>query len=84
LIKIKIGKVKDNGTMGCTRFVHTGDWACPRFVHARWQAFGQHLIIGSCAASSFIALEPGGLLLFLSQKSNQKARKKIIYRCVSI
>ena len=24
----------DNGTMGCTWFVHTGDWACPRFVHA--------------------------------------------------
>jgi hypothetical protein len=34
------------------------------------------IVFDGCAVIAFIALEPGGLLLFLSQKSNQKARKK--------
>ena len=42
------------------------------------------IVFDGCAVIAFIALEPGGLLLFLSQKSNQKARKKIIYVVVSI
>ena len=63
--------------------VHGLSMPCPRFVHARWQAFGQHLIIGSCAASSFIALEPGGLSASCGTKSSQKNNLPVRFNLTS-